>query len=99
MSDYTPAATGSGWRARVQRAGAFLGGMVMPNLGAFIAFGLITALFIPTGWVNVIAGTTENPLPVTNQIGSLVGPLISILIPLLIGFTGGRIVHEHRGGA
>jgi PTS system mannitol-specific IIC component len=99
MSDYTPAATGAGWRARVQRGGAFLAGMVMPNLGAFIAFGLITALFIPTGWVNTIAGTTENPLPITSQIGSLVGPLIVILIPLLIGFTGGRIVHGHRGGA
>ena len=57
MSDYTPAATGTGARARVQRFGAFLAGMVMPNLGAFIAFGLITALFIPDGWVNKIAGT------------------------------------------
>ena len=47
MTDYTPAATGTGARARVQRFGAFLAGMVMPNLGAFIAFGLITALFIP----------------------------------------------------
>ena len=56
MSDFTPTATGTGAKARVQRFGAFLAGMVMPNLGAFIAFGLITALFIPTGWVNIIAG-------------------------------------------
>ncbi|TPW71005.1 PTS transporter subunit EIIC [Schumannella sp. 10F1B-5-1] len=97
MSDYTPAATGSGARARVQRFGAFLAGMVMPNLGAFIAFGLVTALFIPTGWINTIAGTTENPLPITVQIGQLVGPLISILLPLLIGYTGGKMVYETRG--
>ena len=46
----TPTA-GSGWQARVQRFGGFLAGMVMPNIGAFIAWGLITALFIPTGWI------------------------------------------------
>jgi PTS system mannitol-specific IIC component len=97
MSAYTPTVTGTGARARVQRFGAFLAGMVMPNLGAFIAFGLITALFIPTGWINTIAGTTAHPLPITNQIGSVVGPLINILIPILIGYTGGKIVHGTRG--
>lgn len=97
MSDYTPTVTGTGARARVQRFGAFLAGMVMPNLGAFIAFGLITALFIPTGWINTIAGRTEDPLPITVQIGTLVGPLITILIPLLIGYTGGKMVHGTRG--
>jgi PTS system mannitol-specific IIC component len=71
--------------------------MVMPNLGAFIAFGLITALFIPTGWINVIAGTTDDPLPITTQIGTIVGPLIAILIPILIGYTGGKMVHGTRG--
>lgn len=97
MSDYTPVATGAGAKARVQRVGAFLSGMVMPNLGAFIAFGLITALFIPTGWINTIAGSTDNPLPITVQISSVVGPLIGILIPILIGYTGGRLVHGTRG--
>jgi len=97
MSDYTPTATGSGVRARVQRGGAFLAGMVMPNLGAFIAFGLITALFIQTGWINTIAGTTEDPLPFTVQIATVVGPLINILIPILIGYTGGKLVHGTRG--
>lgn len=97
MSDYTPTVTGTGARARVQRFGAFLAGMVMPNLGAFIAFGLITALFIPTGWINQIAGTTENPLPITAQMSAIVGPLINILIPILIGYTGGKMVHGTRG--
>ena len=95
MTDYTPAATGTGARARVQRFGAFLAGMVMPNLGAFIAFGLITSLFIPDGWVNKIAGTQTD---VSTQISSVVGPLIVILIPILIAFTGGSRVYGHRGG-
>ena len=102
MSDFTPTATGTGARARIQRGGAFLASMVMPNLGAFIAFGLITALFIPTGWINLIAGrvnlTGENdPLEFTTQIATVVGPLINILIPILIGYTGGKIVHGVRG--
>jgi len=97
MSDYTPSPTGTGARAQVQRFGAFLAGMVMPNLGAFIAFGLITALFIPTGWINQIAGTVDDPLLITTQIGTVVGPLISILIPILIGYTGGKMVHGTRG--
>jgi PTS system mannitol-specific IIC component len=95
MTDYTPVATGTGARARVQRFGAFLAGMVMPNLGAFIAFGLITSLFIPDGWVNKIAGTQTD---VSTQISSVVGPLIVILIPILIAFTGGSRVYGHRGG-
>ncbi|HEV7741644.1 MAG TPA: PTS transporter subunit EIIC [Pseudolysinimonas sp.] len=95
MTDYTPVATGTGARARVQRFGAFLAGMVMPNLGAFIAFGLITTLFIPDGWVNKIAGTQTE---VSTQISNVVGPLIVILIPILIAFTGGSRVYGHRGG-
>jgi len=95
MTDYTPVATGTGARATVQRFGAFLAGMVMPNLGAFIAFGLITSLFIPDGWVNKIAGTQTD---VSTQISSVVGPLIVILIPILIAFTGGSRVYGHRGG-
>ena len=70
----------------VQRFGRSLSGMVMPNIGAFIAWGLITALFIPTGWI-----PNEN-------FASLVGPMIIYLLPLLIGFTGGRMVGGIRGG-
>src|SRR5882672_7567254 len=80
----TPAA-GTGMQARVQRLGGFLAGMVMPNIGAFIAWGLITALFIPTGW-------TPN-----KTLAALVGPMITYLLPLLIGYTGGRIIYGDRG--
>jgi mannitol PTS system EIICBA or EIICB component len=71
---------------RIQKFGRFLSGMVMPNIGAFIAWGLITALFIPTGWI-----PNEN-------LSKLVGPMIVNLLPLLIGYTGGKMVGGTRGG-
>ncbi len=74
------------FRLRLQKSGRFLSGMVMPNIGAFIAWGLITALFIPTGWI-----PNEN-------FAKLVGPMITYLLPLLIGFTGGKLVYDTRGG-
>ena len=70
----------------VQKVGRSLSAMVMPNLGAFIAWGLITALFIPTGW-------TPNA-----KLGDMVGPMLSYLLPLLIGYTGGKMIHGVRGG-
>jgi PTS system mannitol-specific IIC component len=102
MSDYTPVAAGTGARARIQRGGAFLAGMIMPNLGAFIAWGLITALFISDGWINLIARSigsigAKDALPFTVQASSIVGPIIVFLIPILIGYTGGRTVHGQRG--
>ncbi|GGG67214.1 PTS mannitol transporter subunit IICB [Paenibacillus radicis (ex Gao et al. 2016)] len=88
MSQVNRENTGSqgGARVAIQTFGRFLSGMVMPNIGAFIAWGLITALFIPTGW-----------LP-NESFASLVGPMITYLLPLLIGFTGGNMVHGTRGG-
>ncbi|MCM3716935.1 PTS mannitol transporter subunit IICB [Fictibacillus phosphorivorans] len=73
-------------RVRIQRFGSYLSGMIMPNIGAFIAWGIITALFIPTGW-----------LP-NEDFAKLVGPMITYLLPLLIGYTGGKIVYDGRGG-
>ncbi|MEK4181418.1 PTS mannitol transporter subunit IICB [Aeribacillus composti] len=73
-------------KVKIQRFGSYLSGMIMPNIGAFIAWGLITALFIPTGW-------TPN-----EALAKLVNPMIQYLLPLLIGFTGGRMVYDLRGG-
>ena len=75
-----------GLRNKVQSFGRFLSGMVMPNMGAFIAWGLITALFIETGW-----------LP-NATLAVLVGPIINYLLPILIGYTGGKTVYGVRGG-
>ncbi|MEU4539463.1 PTS mannitol transporter subunit IICB [Streptosporangium sp. NPDC023825] len=85
MSEYTPTVTGTGARANIQRFGGYLAGMIMPNIGAFIAWGLITALFIPTGW-----------LP-NEKFAVLVDPIVKVLLPILIGYTGGRMVHGQRG--
>jgi mannitol PTS system EIICBA or EIICB component len=87
MSDtmMSPPTAGHGWRATVQKFGGNLAAMVMPNIGAFIAWGLLTALFIPTGW-------TPN-----ESLAEMVGPMIMVLLPVLIGYTGGRLVHGQRG--
>jgi mannitol PTS system EIICBA or EIICB component len=82
----TSASPATGARVRVQRFGTFLSGMIMPNIAAFIAWGFITAFFIPTGW-------TPN-----ETLSSLVGPMIIYLLPLLIANTGGRMVYGVRGG-
>jgi len=73
-------------REKIQRFGRFLSGMVLPNIGAFIAWGLITALFIKTGWAP------------NKTFATLVDPMILYLLPLLIGYTGGKLVHGQRGG-
>lgn len=76
----------TGTKAGIQKFGAYLSGMVMPNISAFIAWGLITALFIPTGWWP------------NEKLAEMVGPMITFLLPLLIAYTGGKMVYEHRGG-
>ncbi|WP_321382774.1 PTS mannitol transporter subunit IICBA [uncultured Enterococcus sp.] len=73
-------------KVKIQQFGSFLSGMIMPNIGAFIAWGILTALFIPTGW-----------LP-NEQLNEITGPTINYLLPILIGFTGGRLVYDIRGG-
>jgi mannitol PTS system EIICBA or EIICB component len=73
-------------REKLQQFGGFLAGMIIPNIGAFIAWGLITALFIPTGW-----------LP-NETFAELVGPMILYLLPILIGYTGGKMIYDTRGG-
>lgn len=75
-----------GVKVAIQKFGNFLSSMVLPNIGAFIAWGLITALFIPTGWAP------------NAKLATLVTPMVTYLLPLLIGYTGGKIVHDHRGG-
>ena len=72
-------------KERVQKFGRFLSGMVMPNIGAFIAWGFIAALFIPAGWFP------------NETINGMVGPMLSYLLPILIGYTGGKAVGGQKG--
>ena len=95
----------TGVPVRVQKLGTALSNMVMPNIGAFIAWGLITALFIEQGWLQGIFASLKNPDGWVAQIGGwgsydgagIVGPMITYLLPILIGYTGGRMVHGNRG--
>ncbi|SDH35160.1 PTS system, mannitol-specific IIC component [Planococcus glaciei] len=76
----------SAMKVSVQKFGNFLSSMVLPNIGAFIAWGLITALFIPTGFFP------------NEELGKMVGPMVTYMLPLLIGYTGGRLIYDQRGG-
>ncbi|MFJ6026993.1 PTS mannitol transporter subunit IICBA [Pseudarthrobacter sp. NPDC092424] len=98
MATETVAKPRTSARVHVQKFGTFLSGMIMPNIGAFIAWGIITALFIEKGWLPVPElggfGTNADGDPNTG----LVGPMITYLLPLLIAYTGGRMVYDVRGG-
>ncbi|UVJ39397.1 PTS mannitol transporter subunit IICBA [Arthrobacter sp. CJ23] len=98
MATETVAKPRTSLRVGIQKFGTFLSGMIMPNIGAFIAWGIITALFIEKGWIPVAAlggfGTNAEGVP---NVG-LVGPMITYLLPLLIGYTGGKMVYDVRGG-
>ncbi|MGD9959735.1 PTS mannitol transporter subunit IICBA [Nocardioides sp.] len=143
MATSTSTSTSSGgMRVHVQRFGTFLSNMVLPNIGAFIAWGLITALVIKTGWITLVGdwlfhgGDKQNPenygiiaklggwsinpdscsatitgvdgvvttladgLQSCSNWGGIVGPMITYLLPLLIGYTGGRMMYDDtmRGG-
>ena len=70
----------------LQKFGKFLSAMVMPNIGAFIAWGFITALFIPAGW-----------LP-NEKLAAIQPYMLFYLLPVLIAYTGGKMVGGARGG-
>ena len=70
----------------LQKFGKFLSAMVMPNIGAFIAWGFITALFIPAGW-----------LP-NEKLAAIQPYMLFYLLPVLIAYTGGKMVGGDRGG-
>ena len=72
-------------RAKLQAFGGFLTAMVIPNMGAFIAWGFITALFIPTGWIP------------NEGFNELVAPMVKYMLPMMLAYSGGKLVHGERG--
>lgn len=78
--------TKAGALDRIRKFGGHMSGMVMPNLGAFVGWGLLAALFIPTGWIP------------NEKLNEMVGPILNYLLPLLIGYTAGYNIHGQRGG-
>lgn len=102
----TEAKPRTGARVHVQKLGTSLSNMVMPNIGAFIAWGLITALFIKAGWLTGLFEGLRSPDGWVAKIGGwgdfadggIVAPMITYLLPILIGATGGRMIYGIRGG-
>ena len=86
MTTASTTAQKGGARVAVQRFGTFLSGMIMPNIPALIAWGILTAFVIDVGW-----------LP-NADLATIVGPMIHYVLPLLIAYTGGHMVHGIRGG-
>ena len=72
-------------KQKLQTFGRFLSGMVMPNISIFIAWGIITALFIPTGWCP------------NETLNAIVSPMQRFLLPILIAYSGGKLIYGDRG--
>lgn len=72
-------------KEKVSRFGKFLSSMVMPNIGAFIAWGFLTAFFIEAGWFP------------NEKLASMVSPILTYLLPLLIAGQAGKMVAGDRG--
>lgn len=72
-------------KQKMQSIGKALSGMVMPNIGAFIAWGFITALFIEAGWIP------------NAQLASIQPYMLTYLLPVLIAAQGGKMVGGDRG--
>ena len=86
METQTPENNSGTLRTAIQKLGTNLSSMIMPNIGMFIAWGLITALFIEEGRL-------PNP-----QLAELNEPMLNYLLPLMISYQGGKLVYEERGG-
>src|SRR5690606_12244292 len=102
-----------GLRVAVQKLGTALSNMVLPNIGAFIAWGLITALFIEAGWITLVGDSFVGRAPAdgygfvenfggwgAGEGGGVVGPTSAYLRPVVIGYAGCRMMCDDgiRGG-
>lgn len=72
-------------RSKIQSFGGFLTGMVMPNIGAFIAWGLLTALFMPSGYFP------------NEQLDAMRPFMLQFMLPTLMAYSGGKAVYGTRG--
>lgn len=69
----------------VQRFGKFLSAMIMPNIGALIAFGFLAAFFNSSGWIP------------HEGFATIFSAILVYLIPILIAATGGKLIGGERG--
>ncbi|UOF91087.1 PTS mannitol transporter subunit IICB [Fodinisporobacter ferrooxydans] len=69
----------------MNKLGRLLSAMVYQNIAALIVVGMIRALFGVYGWWP------------NEQLNLLVGPMLNQLIPVLFGYTGGKLLGGQRG--
>ena len=72
-------------KVKVQKFGSFLAGMVLPNIGVFIAWGLLTAMFLDSGWFP------------NERLATLIPLILQYMLPLIIAYTGGEMIYGKRG--
>lgn len=73
-------------RERVQKCGKFLSSMIMPNIGVFMAWGIMATLFMPFGWIP------------NDGLAKIVRALSIVVLPIMIGSSGGKLTGGMRGG-
>lgn len=74
------------FNSRFQTFTSHVADLVLLNIGAFITWGLLSAIFLPGGWFP------------NQDIARIVNPFGHYLLPILIAYTGGQKVYEQRGG-
>lgn len=70
---------------KIRRVGHYLSGMIMPNVSVFIAWGIITTL------IQYLQGPLQYSFIEMDQL------MIRLLLPMLIAYTGGRMIQERAG--
>ena len=70
------------WRIKAQQFGGKLSAMVLPNLGAFMGWGILTALGI---WLS------------NDMLKGFISPMLTYMLPMLIGVAGGKLVYGDKG--
>ena len=70
------------YRVKAQRFGGKLSAMVLPNLGAFMGWGILTALGI---WLS------------NDMLKGFIAPMLTYLLPILIGVAAGKMVYGDKG--
>lgn len=73
-------------RENVQRCGKFLSSMIIPNIGVFMAWGIMAALFMPFGWIP------------NDRLAKIVHSMSIFILPIVIGSSGGKLTGGIRGG-
>lgn len=73
-------------REEVQKGGKFLSSMIMPNIGIFMAWGILATLFMPFGWIP------------NDGLAKVVSTISIVVLPIMVGSSGGKLTGGVKGG-